>query len=178
MQAGAGTGTGRGGDELILKEKILVSACLLGEQVRYDGIVKSCNSRLLESWQNQECVIAICPEVAGGLPVPRPPAEIFFDDHDTDKVRMLKVITRTGHDVTENFSRGAKKALEVARSEGIKTAILKDGSPSCGSSYIYDGTFSGKRRAGKGITASLLESNGIAVFNEKMIQEAVEWLSN
>ena len=157
--------------------KLLVSACLVGEHVRYDGgVVKIFNGRLLEHWEGQEHVVPFCPEVAGGLSVPRPCSEIF--DGDGKKVLRgdARVINIHGDDVTESFLKGAQKAVELARSMKIRMALLKDGSPSCGSAYIYDGRFAGIKKPGKGVAAALLEENDIRVFSEREIPKAEKYL--
>ena len=158
-------------------EKILVSACLVGERARYNGIVKSFESHVLKAWNRRGWVVAICPEVAGGLPVPRPRSEISEEDGIQVLKGHKKVININGQDVTKYFLDGAQKALEFASSLGIRLAILKEGSPSCGSGYIYDGSFSGLKKPGKGVTAVLLEENDIRVFSEREIPEAEEYLN-
>jgi uncharacterized protein YbbK (DUF523 family) len=158
-------------------KKILVSACLLGERVRYNGVFKSFESHVLESWNRRGWVVAICPEVVGGLSVPRPRSEISGDDGIQVLNGHKKVININGQDVTKYFLDGAQKALEFASSLGIRLAILKEGSPSCGSGYIYDGSFSGLKKPGKGVTAALLEENDIRVFSEREIPEAEEYLN-
>lgn len=134
--------------------KIMVSACLLGDNVKYNE-GNNQNNELIEFLQNHE-VFKVCPEVMGGLKVPRIPAEIVND----------KVINQEGMDVTDNYENGAKKVLKIVQDNNIKIAILKKNSPSCGSNYIYDGTFSHKLIKGDGITTKLLKENGIKVFNE------------
>lgn len=158
--------------------KILVSACLVGERVRYDGMVLVCKDRLLEYWQQEDRVLAFCPEVAAGLTVPRSPAEIIGEGDGTAVLQgFAKVINRDGKEMTERFVIGAKKALEQVKSQSIAFAVLKDGSPSCGSSYIYDGSFTGVSEAGKGVTAAFLEANGIRVFSEHQMAEAAACLT-
>ena len=157
-------------------KKMLVSACLVGERVRYNGIVKNFESHVLKSWNHQGWVVAICPEVAGGLPVPRPSSEISGSDGNQVLTGRQKVVNIKGQDVTKYFLDGAQKALELAGSLGIRLAILKEGSPSCGSGYIHDGSFSGIKKPGKGVTAALLEENGIRVFSEREILEAEKYL--
>jgi uncharacterized protein YbbK (DUF523 family) len=157
-------------------EKVLISACLLGERVRYNGIVKTFENQILSSWHRQGCVIAVCPEVAGGLPVPRPRAEIVNGDGSLVLDDRTRVININGQDVTQYFIEGAQKTLLLARFHKIKLTILKEGSPSCGSDYIYDGTFSGNKKQGKGVTCALLEENGIRVFSERKISEAERYL--
>jgi uncharacterized protein YbbK (DUF523 family) len=157
-------------------EKVLASACLLGEHVRYNGIVKDFDNHILTSWNRKGQVVAVCPEVAGGLPVPRPISEIFRGDGSQVLNGHKKVVNINGQDVTRYFLKGAQKALELAGSLGIRLAIFKEGSPSCGSSYIYDGSFSRIKIPGKGVTTALLEKNGIRVFSEREIHEAENYL--
>jgi uncharacterized protein YbbK (DUF523 family) len=133
----------------------LCSACLLGIKCRYDG--KSARNRKVIMLLKAETLIPVCPEQLGGLPTPREPAEI----------RGERVFTRSGKDVTENFERGAGEVLKIAQLYGIKEAIMKQGSPSCGSGRIYDGTFSGKTIRGDGITTAVLKENGIKVITEE-----------
>ena len=105
--------------------------------------------------------VAVCPEVLGGLPVPREPCEI-----QSGKDSRIKVTSRSGKDYTEYFRKGAEEALRIAGENGVTAAILKSRSPSCGSRFIYDGTFSGSLVEGTGITADLLIRSGISVFTE------------
>jgi uncharacterized protein YbbK (DUF523 family) len=156
--------------------KILVSACLIGENVRYNGRVKINESSWLKDWKVQERLVPFCPEVAGGLPVPRPCSEISGYDGHAVLYGDAKVMNIKGKNVTQYFLTGAQKALELARLHNIKLAVLKDGSPSCGSTYIYDGSFSGIKKPGNGITTVLLEENRIRVFSEREILEAAEYL--
>ena len=161
-----------------LKEKILVSACLIGNKVRYDANDVPTNSELLNKWQIEGRLIAFCPEVAGGLSVPRLPAEIQSDDGNAVLDGKAKVFDNQGNDVSEFFVNGANKALEAAKSNNICIAILKEKSPSCGSSFIYDGTFSSIRKIGQGVTTALLERNNIKVFSDLEIEKAAEYLEN
>ena len=140
------------------KSKIkLVSACLLGINCRWDG-KNRLNRKCLKLLKKGEA-IPVCPEQLGGLPTPREPSE----------QKGNKVISKSGKDVTENFKRGAKEVLKLAKSLNIKEAILKSKSPSCGCGTIYDGSFSGRLISGDGITAALLKKNGIKVTTEKEI---------
>ena len=132
----------------------LCSACLLGIKCRYDG-KHNLNEKVVEL-AKKEMLIPICPEQLAGLPTPREQAEL----------REGRVITKTGRDVTAEFEKGAKKVLKIAKFLGIKEAILKQRSPSCGSGKVYDGTFSGRIIAGDGITARLLKKKGIKVITE------------
>ncbi|PWJ34182.1 DUF523 domain-containing protein [Sediminitomix flava] len=141
-----------------MKKKYLISACLAGEACRYDG--KDNLKPELKALLENEDAILVCPEVMGGLPTPRTPAEIIQTEDG------LKVVTKTGEDVTDAFQKGAEKSLAIAKKYNITHAILKAKSPSCGSGKIYDGTFTGKLIDGNGITTSILEQHGIEVYSE------------
>ena len=146
--------------------KILISACLLGQPVRYDGKGKPLSHPAIERWRKEGRLVTICPEMAGGMPVPRPPAEIEKGASGLDVLEgRARVLELTGGDVTAEFIAGAEKALALAEANGCTHALLIDGSPSCGSVAIYDGSFSGVRHAGNGVTAALLGKAGIAVFS-------------
>ncbi len=147
--------------------KILVSSCLLGQPVRYDGQSKGLTSNMLTQWLQEKRVVAFCPEVAGGLPTPRPPAEINLE----------KVIAVTGEDVTDEFQLGAEKALALCKSQQIKFALLKESSPSCGRNTIYDGSHRGVKVAGMGLTAEKLVKAGIQVFSEEQLPELMAALA-
>lgn len=146
--------------------KILVSACLLGELVRYDAQILPNLPEKLQEWLKWGIVIPVCPEVAGGLPTPRPPAEIQGADGIDVVNGIAKVIDINGKDVTEAFMEGAREALRLALENEVEFAILKANSPSCGSKMTYDGSFSGVLKKGQGVTAAMLEKKGIQVFNE------------
>ena len=154
-------------------QKVLVSACLLGEPVRYNGADKFCDHELMQQWIRDGRVVPVCPEIAGGLGVPRLAAEIA---NGTGGPSVLagegQVIDSAGRDVSSNFLDGARHALELARMSCIRVAVLKEGSPSCGSSYTYDGTFTSTRVPHPGVTAALLQQNGIRVFSETQVAEA------
>lgn len=156
--------------------RILVSACLLGQPVRYDGGDNTCDDPALDRWREERRLLPLCPEIAGGLPVPRPPAEIVGGAGPEVLRGSARVMASDGQDATECFVRGAHRALAAAQGGGARLAILNDGSPSCGSTYIHDGSFSGTRRAGRGVTASLLAGHGIRVFSERQIGAAEEYL--
>lgn len=136
------------------KEPLLISACLLGEMCRYDGKSKDCP--IVRCLEDRYDFIPVCPECLGGLPCPRPPAERRGDT----------VVSRTGQNVTAAFYRGAEKALTIARAHGVKKALLKERSPSCGFGTIHDGMFTGTLRPGNGVAAELLSAAGIAIFGE------------
>jgi uncharacterized protein YbbK (DUF523 family) len=154
--------------------KILMSACLLGLKVRYDGGHCLQNHARLQTWIEAGKVITICPEMAGGLATPRLPAEIQDKKTGSNVLEHeAKIITREGAEVTNEFILGANKALLLAQQHSIQVAILKSRSPSCGSSQIYDGSFSRNLIAGMGVTAALLTQHGIKVFDENQIDQAL-----
>lgn len=145
-----------------MKQRILMSACLLGVFCRYDGSARSNPDalRLAEKFE----IVPVCPEQLGGLATPREPAERQGE----------RVVTCSGGDVTPQYFRGAEQTLRLAKLLGCKTAVLKERSPSCGCGEIYDGTFSHTAVPGDGVTAELLRHNGIRVIGESGI--ASEWL--
>ena len=149
-------------------EKILVSRCLLGEAVRFDGQAKALRHPLLQLWQQQQRLIPFCPELAGGLPTPRPAAEIQSDG---------RVITCQGKDVSRAFNAGAKAALALCQKYRIRFALLKERSPSCATEWRYDGHFQGRLVRGEGVTTALLRQHGIAVFNENQLELLQQQLS-
>ena len=152
---------------------ILVSACLIGLPARYNGQVALHKHPVLRRWFDQGRLLPFCPEVAGGLPMPRPPAEVA----DAKGGRLVlegaaRVIDRAGTDVTEAFVAGARAAQALVRERAIRMAILKEGSPSCGSTYSYDGTFTSKRLPLPGVTTAALEAVGVRVFSEDQLDAA------
>lgn len=146
---------------------ILVSACLLGINCKYNG-ENNKNDKVIEFLKDKEYII-ICPEQLGGLTTPRNPSEIISMDGYEVLSGKSNVISNEGIDVTENFKKGALESLKIANLYGCTEAILKESSPSCGSNYIYDGTFLGKKILGVGVTTALLRLNNIKVISEKEI---------
>ncbi|EPC01561.1 hypothetical protein L861_16955 [Litchfieldella anticariensis FP35 = DSM 16096] len=145
--------------------KILISACLLGNPVRYNGSSKEIDHPLLAQWQREGRLVPICPEVVGGMPTPRPPAEIEQAASGADVLESeVRILDDQGDDVTASFVTGARLALQLAQRHGCRFALLTDGSPSCGSREIHDGSFSGVRHPGEGVTTALLRRHGIEVF--------------
>lgn len=142
---------------MIKQYKIIISACLLGERVRYDAKVNKLDNKLLDKWLAEGYLLSVCPEVCGGLPTPRPAAEIQQDD---------TIKTQAGTDISAAFQRGAEHTLALALQFNIKVAILTEKSPSCGSTQIYNGQFQRTLIAGQGVTTQLLRANGIQVFNQ------------
>ncbi|WP_312112519.1 DUF523 domain-containing protein [Brevibacillus reuszeri] len=142
----------------------MISACLIGCECRYDQ--KSCLDAELEQLLREGKVIPVCPEQLGGLPTPRPPAEIIGGDGFDVLDGRARIVDQTGNDVTDEFLAGAQQALRLAKTVGATSAILKENSPSCGSSFVYDGSFSGKKVTGVGLTAALFKRSGIEVRSE------------
>ncbi len=157
-------------------QKILVSRCLLGEKVRYDGGAHGPFGQL-QRWMAEGRVVPLCPEMAGGLPTPRAPAEIPGGQGAEVLFGVRRVLTATGEDVSTAFLRGAETALALVRQHGIRIALLKARSPSCGNLENYDGSFSGVRVPGEGVTAAALRQAGVQVFNEEQLAEAAAALA-
>ena len=137
-------------------ETLLISACLLGAKCKYSGGSNALPPETLAALKARYRLIPVCPEVAGGLPVPREPGERQGD----------RVVSRSGRDVTEAYRRGAEAALALARRFGCRKALLKARSPSCGSGQIYDGSFSGRLIDGDGVAAAPLRASDLVVLNE------------
>jgi len=149
--------------------RIVVSSCLLGAAVRHDGRDKKSGHPVLQRWLDEGRIVSVCPEMLGGLGTPRPPSEIVNDG-------SRRVRTIDGRDVTREFEAGAVAVTEQAAEHQVRIAILKAGSPSCGSSFIYDGTFSKSAIAGEGITTEALRRVGVRVFSEEEIDAAEEYV--
>lgn len=139
---------------------ILVSACLLGINCKYNG--DNNNNEEIKKYLEGKKFILVCPEQLGGLSTPRIPSEIINENLD-----KRKVISKDGKDVTENFLKGATETLKIAKMYNCTEAILKESSPSCGSKKIYDGSFSGIKIDGIGITSEMLKKSGIKILSEK-----------
>jgi len=172
-------------------EKILISACFLGEKVRYDGNANTLTNEIIQKWRNENRLISLCPEVSGGLSTPRVAAEIQPDIISVQKetptisfsekdqlINKKEILTKEGENVTNAFYRGASNALELCIKHKIRFALLKEFSPSCGSVSIYDGSFTKTKIAGEGITAELLRTNQIEVFSENNLALLIRKLSN
>ena len=150
-------------------EKILVSSCFLGDNVRYNAKIKALSHHYLTLWHNQGRLVKVCPEVAGGLPTPRPAAEILPSTG--------RIMTAQGQDVSQAFHQGAYYAQQLCQKHNIAFALLKESSPSCGSQWVYDGSFNQKKIIGQGITARLLSAQGIQVFSEDTIEQLANALA-
>ncbi|MEQ6289535.1 DUF523 domain-containing protein [Vogesella sp. GCM10023246] len=149
---------------------LLVSACLLGQPVRYDGHSKGLPATLRDTLAARYRLVVICPEVAGGLPTPRPAAEIHGGDGHAVLRRDATVRTGAGGDVSAEFIAGAAQALQLAQQHGCRIALLKANSPSCGNRQVYSGRFDGQLQDGQGVTAALLGAHGIRVYNETQLE--------
>lgn len=144
--------------------KILVSACLLGVSCRYDGGDNEI-PQLAVIGQEAE-LVPFCPEIYGGLPTPREPSERSGE----------RVVSKSGVDVSEQFTKGAREAARVAQMLGCEAAILKERSPSCGTHQVYDGTFSSVRIPGSGVTAERLRRDGMRLFSEEELEACRVWI--
>lgn len=147
--------------------KILVSACLAGVNCTFRG-KNNLNDKIKRMMLDKEA-IALCPEVYGLLGVPRENIELVGGDGNDVLEGRARAISSSGRDVTKDVLVGANRVLDIAKRYGIKDAILKSNSPTCGNGHIYDGTFSGTLRAGYGVLAALLKRNGIKVITEKEV---------
>lgn len=145
---------------------ILVSACLLGINCKYNG--ENNLQEILKEKVGDYNFIPVCPEQLGGLGTPRQPSERLGD----------KILSKCGKDVTDNFTRGANEALDIAKLYGCKYAILKEKSPSCGYGQIYDGTFTGRLTYGNGVTSELLEKNNIKIIGESKLKDFLKERGN
>lgn len=160
------------------KPKILISACLLGNPVRYDGTDLFLDHPLIKKWLDQERLIAVCPEVEGGMSIPRAAAEITNGDGKSVLGGKSRVMDSEGEDVTNSFIKGALKTLKMALDNDCVAAILTEHSPSCGSNKVYDGTFTKTKRDGVGVTTSMLEQNHIPVFNQEQLEDLQVYLES
>ena len=149
-------------------KRVLISACLLGVKCRHNGC-DSKSEEVMERFEGEK-LIRVCPEQLGGLPTPRPPAEIVGGDGADVLDGAASVISVDGEDKTSEFLHGAHQALEIAKAHNATHAIFKSKSPSCGCGQIYDGSFTGKLGDGDGVTAALLRRHGIQVMTETEIE--------
>jgi len=149
--------------------KVLISACLLGAKVRYDGRDNLLDHPVIKRWQQQGKLVTVCPETLGGLPTPRPPAE-------TQTRFPILITTSTGDDVTPEFLNGAEKTLELAHKHDCCCALMKARSPSCGNQEIYDGSFTGTLTNAPGVAADELIRNGLPVFNEHQLDALIQFV--
>ena len=144
-------------------ERLLISACFLGKNCKYSGGNNALPPEILARLREQYQLVPVCPETAGGLPIPREPSERLHGI----------VISKSGRDVTAEFDKGAETALALARRFGCKTALMKERSPSCGSGTIYDGSFTGKVIPGDGVAAEKLRAAGLTLYGESEIEKLI-----
>ncbi len=145
-----------------MREKLLISACLLGRNCKYNG--GNNYTPLTEALKERYELVPVCPECLGGLPIPHEPSERVGD----------RVLSKSGADVTAAFQRGAEKTLALALQHGVKKAVLKERSPSCGCGSIYDGTFTGTVVSGSGVAAELLLAHGVEIYGESRMEELLK----
>ena len=146
-------------------KRYFISACLLGQKVRYDG--KHCLVSKLVQALLDENYVSLCPEVSAGLPTPRPAAEIRYGSGTDVLFGHAQVLSSDAQNISDAFIQGAYKALALAQANHVTHAVLKANSPSCGSDGIYDGSFTGQKIAGDGVTAALFRQHGIQVVTEQ-----------
>ncbi|WP_208597633.1 DUF523 domain-containing protein [Desulfogranum mediterraneum] len=153
--------------------RVMVSSCLLGNKVRYDGRDNCLAAEDLAELRERAELIAFCPEVAGGLPIPRRPAEICGGDGAAVLEGRAAVRRGDGREVSAAFVRGAELALATCLELDIRLALLTESSPSCGGRTIYDGSFSRRKIGGQGVTTALLSQNKIQVFSPDQLEEVL-----
>ena len=141
-------------------KKLLISSCLLGNDCKYSGGNNRLDDAALAALRAKYDLVPVCPETAGGLPIPREPSERVGE----------RVLSRSGRDVTPEYRKGAEVTAELALRFGCRTALMKAKSPSCGSGEIYDGTFSGVLIPGDGTATERLCALGVKVYSEKEIE--------
>ncbi|WP_042200989.1 DUF523 domain-containing protein [Paenibacillus camerounensis] len=151
---------------------IMVSSCLAGMKVRYNGT--DCLEKSLKTLFDGGQAVAVCPELLGGFATPREPAEIVGGTGRDVLDGRARVIDRSGKEVTAMYLEGARITLDTALQFGVSTVVLKSNSPSCGSAMIYNGEFTGVKIPGEGVTAALLRRNGIEVISEQELADRLE----
>ena len=156
--------------------KILVSGCLNGPPIRYNQTNVTVESPVWDRWAAEGRLVPFCAELAAGMLIPRRPAEILGGDGANVRSGTGTVVEDTGADITDQFIEGAQLAVAEAVRSGCVAAVLTDGSPSCGSTYVYDGSFSGATKSGTGVVAQMLIDNGIQVFSETQLDLADEFI--
>lgn len=157
--------------------RILVSGCLGDAAIRFNETSVPVSSAIWSRWSAEGRLVHFCPELAVGFPVPRPAAEIVGGTAAEVLDGVAQVREISGNDVTELFRRAARRALDRAKEAGVALAVLVDGSPTCGSSRVYDGSFSGRTVPGRGVAAEELRRHGIPVFNETELEAAAALLA-
>jgi uncharacterized protein YbbK (DUF523 family) len=168
--------TSSNGDRTEAVGKVLVSGCINGRPIRFNRTSVDVKSAIWDRWAAEERLVPFCAELAAGFAVPRPPAEIVGGEGSTVFTGNAVVLEDNGSDDTEMFVRGAELAVAHAVAQGCVVAVLTDGSPSCGSTYIYDGSFGGGTKKAIGVTAQILIDHGVPVFSENQLELADEAL--
>jgi uncharacterized protein YbbK (DUF523 family) len=158
------------------RPKVLVSGCLGGARIRYNASGVDVHHEIWQKWEKEGRLHHFCPEIAAGLGIPRPPAEIANGTAADVLDGKAKVIEDNGTDATESYVRGARLAVKEALDQGIAVAVLTDGSPSCGSTFQYSGRFDGETKPGHGVLTELLLRAGIKVFPQTDLEAADEYL--
>jgi uncharacterized protein YbbK (DUF523 family) len=158
--------------------KILVSGCLGGAKIRFNATGVHIDDAIWQKWQQEQRLFHFCPELAAGFAIPRPPAEAVGGTAADVIAGQAKVVEDTGTDVTELFIKGAELAVEAAIREDVALAILTDGSPSCGSTYVYSGNFDNKTMPGRGVVTELLVRAGIKIFPHTDLEAADAYLKS
>jgi uncharacterized protein YbbK (DUF523 family) len=158
------------------KITLLVSACLFGLNTKYDGGNNHCPA--LAALQEKAVLVPVCPEQLGGLPTPRPPAEIISADGYDVLSGQARVLTDSGEDRTAEYLRGARETRRLAELVSADAALFKARSPSCGNRQIYDGSFTRRLRCGPGVAAALLSAAGLPVFSEEETESLLAWLES
>ncbi|WP_342627505.1 2-thiouracil desulfurase family protein [Nguyenibacter vanlangensis] len=158
--------------------KIFVSGCLTGKRIRYDGTDAGIPNGIFSQWEREGRIVSGCPELLAGFGIPRPEAEIRYGDGDAVLDGRARVIEWDGRDVTDLFVLGAHRALELARKEGCRFALLKEGSPSCATSFLGEAGFTGRLEPGYGVLSALLKRFGITCFSENELSELVAVICN
>ncbi|WP_442600624.1 DUF523 domain-containing protein [Paenibacillus sp. KN14-4R] len=154
---------------------ILVSACLAGLEVRYNGTHSL--DKIIQKMVQENKAITVCPELLGGFSTPREPAEIIGGDGEDVLNGKAKVVEKSGTDVTEMYINGAYLTLRKAQEVNATVIVLKEYSPSCGSSMIYNGEFKDRKVVGNGVTTALLKRNGLRVVSEENLESLMEEIS-
>lgn len=148
----------------------------MGLKVRYNGSEKAQLAVTLAHLQAEQRLVVHCPELAAGLPTPRPPAEIVQANGNDVMQGRASIVEKSGQDVTGHYQLAAWLALRTALETGCDVALLTDGSPTCGSQFIYDGSFNGQRHPGMGVATALLRQHGITVFSDQQLDEFCAWI--
>lgn len=156
-----------------MKTKILVSACLMGFKIRYNGQDKPLIAEVLARWQQEQRLVVHCPELAAGLATPRLPAELVGGGGIEALKGMATILESDGSDVSQHYLLAAWLALKTAQDSGCQLALMTDGSPTCGSQKIYDGSFQGVTQPGMGVAAALLRQHGIEVYAQIELVELI-----